>query len=128
VHTVILSAATIDGAVHIAQISLPGGSEMPLVIARSRELLPRQRIPVTKLVWSQHYNPVLAIARNGSLTLSVHDRNGYLSSDIVTCRGQNYSPVVGTPHLNILTRYNLLTQYFTRLATLTYNFLPILRK
>jgi hypothetical protein len=93
-----LSAATIDGAVHIAQISLSGGSEM---IAHSRELLPRQRIPVTKLVWSQHYNPVLAIARNGSLTLSLHDQNDYLSSDIVTCRHQNYSPVTGTRHLNI---------------------------
>jgi hypothetical protein len=70
----------------------------------------------------------LVVARNGSLSVSVHPRLDYFSSGVVVSRHGNWSPVVGTPYLKHLTRYRLLRdRYFAHLTTVTPDILPIRR-
>lgn len=105
----ILAASRNDGTVHLAKILIKTSeSDDTLDICEilsndnmTCELLPQERIPVSKLAWKQRNNDILlAIARNGKLTMSIHSLKGIqnsVSSEIVSCRHENYSPVVGTP-------------------------------
>jgi len=103
----ILAISAMDGSVHLALLSLSSSlrpeNEMTtscMSIVYTKELLPNQRIPVSKLTWQgRNEDIILAIARNGILTLSIHQHSEIetLPSKLVTCRHQNFSPVVGTP-------------------------------
>jgi hypothetical protein len=98
----ILAASMNDGTVHLAKImSTSEADRVDICEIQSdmtRELLPKQRIPVSKLAWKQRTDDlVLFITRNGGLTVSIHslERTEELSSEILSCRHDNYSPVVG---------------------------------
>lgn len=99
----VLAASRNDGSVHLAKILMSTSEADRVDICEiqsdiTRELFPKQRIPVSKLAWKQRAdNFVLFITRNGSLTVSIHSlkRMKDLSSEILSCRHDNYSPVVG---------------------------------
>lgn len=96
----ILAASALDGSVHLGVIDFDSeevGSQ--ITVRTTRALYTKQRIPVSMLKWRKlNRDMMLAVARNGILSLSIHsnDRLTDLSSEIVVCRHQNYSPVVGT--------------------------------
>jgi len=98
--TSILAASRMDGSVHlglIAHSSTAGAQKIQF--SAMRELLPPQRISIAKLVWIRRKDGlILAIARNGMLTLSIHSSRGPepLPSQLITCRHNNFSPVAGS--------------------------------
>ena len=66
----------------------------------SRELLPKNRLAVTRLTWTRRQDDViLAVCMNGFLVISIHQIQSIqtLQSAMAMCRHDNYSPVVGTP-------------------------------
>ena len=100
----ILSASRNDGSVHVAKVLINTAADGTVNICEiqsdmTRELFPKRRIPVSKLRWKLRKDDlVLAIARNGSLSMSIHPIKQIttLSSTVVVCRHENYSPVAGT--------------------------------
>jgi len=96
-----LAAATYDGAVHEVEISPNPSKDTILTLGKSQTLLPKQRIPVSKLVWAQTERSLaLTIARSGSLTVSVQSGLA-VAPVIVSCRHDNISPVTAIlPSLN----------------------------
>ena len=98
----LLAASPMDGSVHLTLIGHSSASESsaPVIsIFRTKEILPKQRLPVMNLTWYKRNNKtILAVARNGSLTLCIHagDQLENLAPTIITARHQNYSPVIGT--------------------------------
>jgi len=96
----ILAASALDGSVHLGVINFDSeeiGSQ--ITVRTLREVFTKQRIPVSMLSWHKtNRDMILSVARNGILSLSIHsyDRLADLSSEIVVCRHQNYSLVVGT--------------------------------
>jgi hypothetical protein len=104
----ILAASAVDGSVNLAFIltsTASGDIEIYAVDAElqpvySRTLLPKHRMAATKLFWTTRRDDIiLAIARNGILSLSIHHRktDDILSSKVMSCRHTNYSPAVGIP-------------------------------
>jgi hypothetical protein len=100
----ILSVSRNDGSVHLAKVLINTAADETVDICEiqsdmTRELFPKQRIPVSKLSWKLHKDDlILAIARNGSLSLSIHPikQIATLSSTVIVCGHENYSPVAGT--------------------------------
>ena len=94
----ILAAALSDGSVHLSKILLETLAAGEIQPEATRELSPMKRLPVLKLAWARRNSDlVLAIARSGSLSLSVHTIQDadLLSSLILSCRHENFSAVVG---------------------------------
>ena len=99
----ILAASRNDGSVHLAKVLIKTVADETLDICEiqsdmTRELFPKQRIPVSKLSWKlRKEDLLLAVAHNGSLSMSIHPIKQIttLSSKVVVCRHDNFSPVVG---------------------------------
>jgi hypothetical protein len=99
----ILAASRNDGSVHLSKVILrnpePDGIDVRGVQTdTSRELLPRNRLSVTKFAWTRrHDDLILAVCLNGFLVLSIHPiKTAHtLSSAMAMCRHANYTPVVG---------------------------------
>ena len=99
----ILAASRMDGSVHLCLITHSSTVGMQQIQRnQTRELLPPQRIRITKLVWTRRKDDlILAIARNGMLSLTIHSSLATepLTSQLVTCRHDNFSPVAGSVSL-----------------------------
>jgi hypothetical protein len=97
----ILAASRNNGSVYLTKISLDTTQESgdyQLKLNATHEASPRQRVSVSKLAWRMRNDDlVLAIARSGSLTVSIHSTKNIdnLTSKIVRHRHNNFSPVVG---------------------------------
>jgi hypothetical protein len=106
-----LAVSARDGSVHLALISISSRStsesEEPsrhVSVLNSRELVSKQRIPVSNFGWCRRdQDLLLAIARNGILTLSIHPFESLPdgASKVISSRHQNYSPVLGIPILTV---------------------------
>jgi len=110
----ILAASRMDGSVHLCLILCSSTVGVPQIqFGAMRELLPPQRINITKLAWTRRTDGlILAIARNGMLTLSIHSFLGPepLASQSITCRHNNFSPVAGSvPLQDMLTLAVIIT-------------------
>ena len=100
----ILAASRNDGTIYLAKVLINTAAGEIIDVHEiqpdmTRELFPKQRIPVSKLAWKLWKDDLLlAIARNGSLSMSIHPIKliTTLSSKVVVCRHGNYSPVAGT--------------------------------
>jgi hypothetical protein len=101
----ILAASTVEGSVHLALVSTSASKDSCSLIQHIEiqeqltcKLFPESRIPSTKLAWKKRdHDFILAVSRNGSLSLSIHlfHELPSLSSVQVSCRHQSYSRPVG---------------------------------
>jgi len=101
----ILAASRNDGSVHLSKVILKNPKSDGIDVRgvqteTSRELLPKNRLAVTKFAWTRRGEDdlILAVCLNGFLVLSIHPiKTAHtLSSAMAMCRHENYSPVVGT--------------------------------
>lgn len=100
----LLAVSMSDGSVYLIKLSVQTSINEPsgnweILADEISTVIQRQRIVVTKLTWRQwNGNLVLAVARNGYLTLSIHAIEAFpaLSSKVVSCKHNNFSPAIGT--------------------------------
>ena len=101
----VLAASRNDGSVHLSKVILRhsnhNGDEIQEVQTdTSRELLPKNRLAVTKLAWTRRQDDlILAVCINRFLVVSIHPIGSIqtLASAMAMCRHGNYSPVVRRP-------------------------------
>lgn len=99
----ILAASRNDGSVHLSKVILRNPESDGIDVRgvqtdTSRELLPKNRLAVTKFAWTRRQDDlILSVCLNGFLVLSIHPiKTAHtLSSAMAMCRHENYSHVVG---------------------------------
>lgn len=102
----ILSTSGLSGSLHLSQISISAEREDEMsqiqLQGRTQEIEPRQRSPVTRLVWTQwHGDLALVIVRLGRITIKTFTPKGniFQPSISLSSRYNNFSPVIGFPPL-----------------------------
>jgi hypothetical protein len=106
----LLALSTDEGSVRLVKVAIDSSHHETVEISTiqerdSSEVLPKQRLAVTKLAWKRRDNNlILAIARNGILTLDIHSlKNTHiLISEMISCRHGNFSPVAGILYLKLV--------------------------
>lgn len=116
----ILAASRNDGSVHLTKVILKNPESDGIGVRGVqtdtwRELLPKNRLAVTKFAWTRRQDDlILAVCLNGFLVLSIHPiKTAHtLSSAMAMCRHENYSPVVGNfPSCHSSLRINHVSVY-----------------
>ena len=99
--SLLLSASCLNGSLHLVRISVSATRQDELSqirVQNTQEIEPTQKFPVMNLAWTQwNRKPTLVIARMGRLTVTTlpAQGNSLKPSTNVSCRYQNYSPVIG---------------------------------